>query len=95
MRLRAEGVSKPASLLTRLRGLAAGMRHLGEPEAAAKSGGNGGEGGRRGELIPLDSPIPQGPLLLNGKAGKPGLRTRVDKRVHNGWSALLGFQAPS
>lgn len=79
-RLRAEGVSKPASLLTRLRGPAVRMQSIWEDLRLQLSWGDGG----RELTYPWTRPSPQGPLLLSGKAGQPGLDPGVDKRVHNG-----------
>lgn len=84
--------------MTRLRGLAASRdaEQLGGPGAAAESGGT--EGGslhtpRFAHPLKVHSAGPL--LLLSGKAGQPGLDPGMDKRMHSGWSALLGFQAPS
>lgn len=85
--------------MTRLRGLAASWdaEQLGGPGAAAESGVGGSGGSLHTPRLthPLKVHSARPLLLLSGKAGQPGLDPGMDKRMHNGWSALLGFQAPS
>lgn len=72
-------------------GLAAGMQSIWEENLRLQLSLGETEGGRRREHAPRLT-HPQVHSCYRWKGRKPGLDPRVDKRVHNGWSALLGFQ---